>query len=740
MRRGFQHRQAFIQPAGHARQLDGVKLLKAVKGARHRAVFQGGDSRQGHQPLFRSTQVNIPQLLRIEPPVTHQLGDHLVGATVDIEPVDVVAPQRRPQIQTHLALGQSQRRQLLVVEQDLGLGLIDFQIDLRRKVKQPAFHRRLLQSLSPGQHVGGLVGGGDHKLHRKVAAAGQGRRLGHKHLQPGNGVHALLNFRHQLANAARTLIPGLDHHAAESAHPQGGGKGIRRRQQNLKGQRPLRRFQKHPLGRPAKVHLLIRRGVGGVIDNAEHKTLIFQRRQLSGRKQVHGHHQQPQPAPEYIHRRAPGQHPCQPTAIGQPQPVKSVIDPAGEPSLLALGALQQGRTHGGRQGQRHHPGDDHRPGQGQGKLPEQGAGQPALQTDGNIHRRQGHGHGDHRTHQFPGADQRRLFWGAPFPQVPLHVFHHNDGVVHHQPHRQHDGQQGEQVEGEAGQLHQKHGADQRHRNGHHRHQHRAPGAEKQEDDPHHDQQGFHQGADHLANGVVHVFRGVVAYLRREPLGQIRPEFAKIGPHPGDHLDHIGVGQRKDPHKHRGLTVEADLGVIVLRPQLHLGHVFQTDQGIVLAPHHQPAELLGTVQIGIGGKIHLHQRPLGAAHRRQEIIGGQGLAHLGRADAQRRQPFGLQPYPHGKGAGAEDLGPLHPGQGCQPGLHHAHQIIGDLALGQPLGGKAQVGGGKLGVRRLHADGGHLGLGGQLVAYLVDLGGNVGQRLGRRVVELEPGGHQ
>ncbi len=42
--------------------------------------------------------------------------------------------------------------------------------------------------------------------------------------------------------------------------------------------------------------------------------------------------------------------------------------------------------------------------------------------------------------------------------VPLDVFHHDDRVIHYQSDREHDGQQGQQVDGETRDQHQKDGA------------------------------------------------------------------------------------------------------------------------------------------------------------------------------------------------------------------------------------------------------------------------------------------
>src|SRR5205823_2180152 len=118
-------------------------------------------------------------------------------------------------------------------------------------------------------------------------------------------------------------------------------------------------------------------------------------------------------------------------------------------------------------------------------------------------------------------------------------------------------------------------------------------------------------------------------------------------------------------------------------------------------------------------------------------GGERLADRHRADVERGHPIGLEPDAHGKGAGAEDVGALHALDRREPRLHDAHEVVGDLVLLEELGGEAQVGGGELAVRRFDVEDRYLRLGGQIAADLVDLGADLRQRLGRVVVEAQPG---
>src|SRR5918996_1039129 len=135
------------------------------------------------------------------------------------------------------------------------------------------------------------------------------------------------------------------------------------------------------------------------------------------------------------------------------------IDPPGQPAFLFI-AAEEGRRHDWRERQRHHPGDSHRPGEGERELPEQGAGEAALERDRRVHRRERNRHGDDWTHQLAGSLDRRIDRLHALPHVALHVLHHHDRVIHHQPHREHDRQQREQIQREPERLHQEHRPDE----------------------------------------------------------------------------------------------------------------------------------------------------------------------------------------------------------------------------------------------------------------------------------------
>ena len=105
--------------------------------------------------------------------------------------------------------------------------------------------------------------------------------------------------------------------------------------------------------------------------------------------------------------------------------------------------------------------------------------------------------------------------------VPLDVLHHHDRVVHDEADREHDGEQRQQVDGEAGRQHQEHGPDERNRDGDDRDEHGAQRSEEEEDHDDHDEQRLGEGGEDLVDGVLDVRRRVVGDARLHPGRHLR---------------------------------------------------------------------------------------------------------------------------------------------------------------------------------------------------------------------------
>jgi hypothetical protein len=81
-------------------------------------------------------------------------------------------------------------------------------------------------------------------------------------------------------------------------------------------------------------------------------------------------------------------------------------------------------------------------------------------------------------------------------------FNDHDGVIHHQSGGQRDAEQRERIDGEAEDLDEGKGADQRYRNGDGGNDGGAPIEQEQEDDPDDDKDGLDQGHQHFADRIA----------------------------------------------------------------------------------------------------------------------------------------------------------------------------------------------------------------------------------------------
>ena len=309
--------------------------------------------------------------------------------------------------------------------------------------------------------------------------------------------------------------------------------------------------------------------------------------------------------------------------------------------------------------------------------------------------------------------------------MALDVLDHDNGVVHHDADRQHDGEQGQQVDGKPEDVHQGQRPDQGQGHRHDRDEHRPDRAHEQEDDDHHDQQRLEERAHDLVERVVDVLRGVIGDLDVQAGGQGPLDLRHDRPDALDDLDRAVGRQHPEAHEGGRLAAELDLGVVILGAEDDVGHVGQVDDGAVALGHHQLAELLDVLEIGVRDQADADHRALGGADGGEGVVGLQGLPDLGRTEAAGGQLLGLEPDAHCEDAAAEHVGALDALHRRQPGLHHAVEVVRDLVLVERLGIEAQVGRRELAVRGLDADGRRLGLGRELVADLVDLRADLGQ---------------
>ena len=149
----------------------------------------------------------------------------------------------------------------------------------------------------------------------------------------------------------------------------------------------------------------------------------------------------------------------QAAAVPGSEPAEGAVDETGESGVLAS-LFQEDGAHHRRQRQRDNAGNDDGAGQGKGELAKERAGQPRQKADGRIDGGERDGHGDDGADDFPRADDGGLDRRFAVLDVPVDVFHHDDGVVHDKPDGEHHGEKRQQIDGESERQHDDAGADQ----------------------------------------------------------------------------------------------------------------------------------------------------------------------------------------------------------------------------------------------------------------------------------------
>ena len=124
--------------------------------------------------------------------------------------------------------------------------------------------------------------------------------------------------------------------------------------------------------------------------------------------------------------------------------------------------------------------------------------------------------------------------------MALDIFHHDNGVIDHQTDREHDREQGKEIEGEPKRLHEKNAADERDRDRDHRHERGTKRAEKEENHDYDDEEGFGQGLDDLMNRIVDVLSGVVGDFARHSGRQVVLDVCHLGPDLFHDVDRVRV--------------------------------------------------------------------------------------------------------------------------------------------------------------------------------------------------------
>jgi hypothetical protein len=267
--------------------------------------------------------------------------------------------------------------------------------------------------------------------------------------------------------------------------------------------------------------------------------------------------------------------------------------------------------------------------------------------------------------------------------VALGVFHHDYGIVHHQPYGQDHAEQGQHVDGEAEDQHAHQGPEDGDRDRQGRDDGQPQAVQEDEDHQHHQDHGLEEGLDDLLDRSLDEQGGVQGHLVVEPLGEGVLQLRQGGPHVLGHLDGIGPGLLIDGDQGCLLALELGIQGIALGPKLRIAHILDPDQGRVLVfrPHDHVVELgrLGDGAGGDGKGLGDRVRRRGVAdapHGKLLILVLDDIGEVRGGDAQLGHAVRLEPDAHGVFGDAEDgrlVGAVDTGYGAEDlGI----RVIGD----------------------------------------------------------------
>ncbi len=362
-------------------------------------------------------------------------------------------------------------------------------------------------------------------------------------------------------------------------------------------------------------------------------------------------------------------------------PAEQTIDKPGREIFRGAVWLQQQRSQRRRERQRVDGGDHRGNRYRHRKLLVELTGHTGEERHRHEHRAQHQRNGDNRPGHFTHRLMRRRKRGKPLFDISFDVFHHHDGIVHHDTNRQHQPEQAQSIQRKAEQIENTERAHHRYRHRDQRNDRRAPGLQEQDHHQHNQHHRFQQRLHHRADRITHKHRRVV---RRRPFHIVREscgQFVHFGAHRVRQIDGVCPRRLEDTNPDRVLVVELRTQRIAAGTHLNTRHVAQADDRTILRCFQDNiAELIFGMQTALGvygdQEIALFRQRLGA-----KLPGGHlhvlllhRCHHVGGRQPARRHLVRVQPDAHRIFARAKNLYLPHAGQTRQLVLHLQRGVV------------------------------------------------------------------
>jgi len=361
-------------------------------------------------------------------------------------------------------------------------------------------------------------------------------------------------------------------------------------------------------------------------------------------------------------------------------PVTQSDETALEAALSLVFHPQIAGAEHGCQGQGDQPGEQDDHGDGDTEFAKQTTDDATHDQKGQKDHRQRQGHGDHRETDFPAAHERCLIGLFTIFFVTGDVLQHDHRIVHHEAHRQGQGEERQRIQGVPQLIDDGEGAENGGGDCQRADQGRAAAAEEEPEHPGHQYGGEQQGdLDFLHRRtdivclVVH--HGHVGTAGQTGAQQRQALLDGVGDSHG-----IRVGLAHHGENEGTLATDPTGDLVIVHPVADLGDIGQRHHRTVGESNGHTRKGFGVVELS----MHVHRI---IAHRTQHRALGQVDVMTGNGLGK-----GLQRYPvrlHGEGVGVnahriillpEDLHLGDPGNTGNGGHHLVHRILVELVDG------------------------------------------------------------
>ncbi len=236
----------------------------------------------------------------------------------------------------------------------------------------------------------------------------------------------------------------------------------------------------------------------------------------------------------------------------------------------------------------------------------------------------------------------------------LDRFHHHDGVIHHDPDRQHKSEQRQRIDGETEELEEDERSDEGYRDNEDGDERGAPALQEDVHHDHHERQCFQERLDHFADGDAHEGNG---FERHHPVDIVREGFFQFRHprfHPVGHIQRVGAGCEVDAHPGTGFAISLYVDRVTEGTELLPRNVGQAHErpGVGVAGHDDIAKFFRGEQAAahfhgiFESLVFIGRRRTDDPCRRLGVLLLDGARHHGGCEAEVGHLLRVQPDAHG----------------------------------------------------------------------------------------------